>query len=87
MLIWVGEKEGLKIECPRNPKGEYPDEGSSAEVYTNPDPNAYVELELLAPLHTLNPGSEIEQKSIYTLYHRKPGMPVEGFRKEILRSE
>jgi hypothetical protein len=87
MLIWVGDKEALKIDCPRIVEGEYPDEGSSAEVYTNPDPNAYVELELLAPLHALKPGSEIEQKSIYTLYHRKPGMSVEDFGREIIQRE
>ena len=32
---------------------EYPDRGASAEVYTNPDPKEYVELEMLGPLARL----------------------------------
>ncbi len=83
-LIWVGEKEVLMIEAPRLSDADYPDAGSSAEVYTNPNPNAYVELELLAPLHALKPGSRIEQKSSYHLYHRKKGVSSEDFVREIL---
>ncbi len=32
----------------------YPDDGCAQEIYTNPDPLTYVELELLAPIQTLD---------------------------------
>jgi hypothetical protein len=83
MLIWVGEKEGVKIECRRTANSEYPDDGSSAEVYTNPDENAYVELELLGPLQFLEKGMKIEQASTYTLYDRPPGKSAEDFGRAI----
>jgi len=69
-LLWVGEKVMLLIESPRLPGGEYPDAGSSAEVYTNPDPFAYVELELLGPLQTLQPGEKTQRLSNYSLLRR-----------------
>jgi hypothetical protein len=40
-----------RVEAGQN----YPDEGCSQEIYTNPDPLKYVELELLGPIHTLEP--------------------------------
>ena len=46
---------------------EYPDEGSSAEVYTNSDPLKYVELEMLGPLQTLKVGDSVSQTNTYTL--------------------
>ncbi|MGD0831841.1 MAG: hypothetical protein ABR907_12910, partial [Terracidiphilus sp.] len=49
---------------------EYPDGGSVTEVYTNPDPLAYVELETLGPLATLQIGEQIERSAIYTILPR-----------------
>ncbi len=69
-LIWIDKKQVLTITCRRFPGMEYPDQGSSAEVYTNPDPLKYVELEMLGPLKTLNTGDEIELTSVYRLYSR-----------------
>ena len=66
-LIWVGERSVLQIESPRVANAEYPDQGSSAEVYTNADPLPYVELELLGPLTTMKTGDRIEQMMKYTL--------------------
>jgi len=66
-LIWVGERSVLQIESPRVANAEYPDQGSSAEVYTNADPLPYVELELLGPLTTIKAGDRIEQTMTYTL--------------------
>ena len=66
-LLWVGEKVSLRIDSPRIADAEYPDHHSSAEVYTNPDPLAYIELELLGPMHTLSVGDKTSQTSIYTL--------------------
>ena len=69
-LVWLGGKWVLRIESPRVPGAEYPDHGSSAEIYTNPDPLPYVELELLGPLRTLKPGDRMERVSTYTLSRR-----------------
>jgi Domain of unknown function (DUF4380) len=68
-LIWVGERSVLEIENsqPRVAGAEYPDQGSSAEVYTNADPLPYVELELLGPLHTMKVGDSIEHMVDYRL--------------------
>jgi len=78
-LLWVGPKTALRIESARVPGAEYPDKGSSAEVYTNPNPLTYVELEMLGPLHTLKPGDEISHSSAYTLFHRAD---IDAFLKE-----
>ena len=69
-LLWVGEKSALRIDSARTLGADYPDQGSSAEVYTNPDPLKYVELEMLGPLHTLKVGDKIEQVNTYTLIRR-----------------
>jgi hypothetical protein len=69
-LIWLGKKHILQIKSLRQPKTEYPDNGSSAEVYTNADPLPYIELETLGPLKTLKVGDKIEQTNYYTLRHR-----------------
>jgi len=44
-LLWIGDKHALRIDSLRAQGAEYPDKGSSAEVYTNPDPLKYVELD------------------------------------------
>jgi hypothetical protein len=74
-LLWVGEKTGLLIESPRVGSGDYPDHGSSAEIYTNPDALPYVEMELLGPLQTMKVGDRIQRSSSYTLFHRSESSP------------
>jgi hypothetical protein len=69
-LFWVGEKLTLQIDSPRVVRAEYPDQGSSAEIYTNSDPLAYVELEMLGPTQVMRAGDTIERTSIYTLRRR-----------------
>lgn len=69
-LLWIGEKTALRIDSARVPDAEYPDNGSSVEVYTSPDPLPYVELEMLGPLKTLKPGDKIERTNTYTLLRR-----------------
>lgn len=69
-LLWVGEKAMLRIDSPRVPGEEYPDQGSSAEVYTNPNPLIYVELETLGPLKMLRRGDKITRINTYTLLRR-----------------
>lgn len=77
-LIWVGTNLSLRIDAPRVPglsKTNYPDNGSSAEVYTNPNPAAYVELELLGPLSKLQIGETMELTTTYTLFRRRESDP------------
>lgn len=68
VLEWIGRKVSLRIESPRVAGADYPDNQSSAEVYTNPDPLPYIELELLGPVKKLSPGDRISQTSAYTLF-------------------
>lgn len=74
-LLWIGERVCLRIDAPRLKGMEYPDQGSSAEVYTNPDPLKYVELEMLGPLHDLKVGMSVYQTNVYTLSHRTEADP------------
>jgi hypothetical protein len=83
-LLWVGEKNMLRIDSPRVPGEEYPDQGSSVEVYTNPNPLIYVELETLGPLKTLKKGDKITRVNTYTLLHRGPRGGVEADAKNAL---
>ncbi len=50
-LIWIGEDSVLHMSAPRT-EGEYPDGGSSVELYTSAL-FPYVELELLGPMQTI----------------------------------
>jgi hypothetical protein len=78
-LLWVGEKHSLRIDSPRERKGQYPDKGSSAEIYTSADPLPYIELETLGPLHLMKPGDKIERVNTYTLSRRtKPTAEAEA---------
>ena len=69
-LFWVGKDSVLRIDSARKISGDYPDDGCSAEIYTNPDPLAYVELEMLGPLHKMVVGDKITRASSYTLLRR-----------------
>lgn len=75
-LVWVGARHALRIDAPRVAKAEYPDQGSSTEIYTNPDPLPYVELETLSPLHLLKAGDKIKSRNVYTLVHRRHLSPA-----------
>jgi hypothetical protein len=70
VVFWVGKDATLRIDSPRNLIGQYPDDGCSAEIYTNPDPMAYVELEMLGPLTKMVVGDTILRTSNYTLLRR-----------------
>jgi hypothetical protein len=78
-LIWVGPDAICEVESVRLTSGgregpdcfpEYPDNGASAEVYTNPDPKKYIELELLGPLQVLKAGERMERTSRYRLMRK-----------------
>jgi hypothetical protein len=56
---WLAaEKAGIRFEVSARvePNRDYPDDGCALEIYTNPDPNKYIELELLSPIVTIAPG-------------------------------
>jgi hypothetical protein len=84
-LLWVGEEAMLRIDSSRLPQQTYPDRGSSAEIYTNPDPLRYVELEVLGPVKKMVVGSTIHRTSTYTLMRRTELDPELEIRKELLR--
>ena len=72
-LLWVGTNSMLLMESPRISgvaETEYPDSGCSAEIYTNPNPTSYLEMELLAPLATLGGGNTSEMTVVYSLFRR-----------------
>jgi hypothetical protein len=69
-LLWVGEKFVVQIDSARVLGAEYPDQGSSVEVYTNPDPLKYIELETLGSLSGMKMGDRIERTNTYRLGRR-----------------
>jgi hypothetical protein len=80
-LLWVGDRCALRIDSPRVAGAEYPDRGSSAEIYTSPDPLRYIELEMLGPLIALKSGDRIERQNTYTLFRRTEPDPETEARK------
>jgi hypothetical protein len=87
-LLWVGTNVTLLIESPRTPgvaaKG-FPDSGCSAEVYTNPNPVPYIELELLGPLATLVTNDFLTATSVYTLFRRSQPTAMQEAEKILAR--
>jgi hypothetical protein len=71
-LIWQDKKWKVTIHSVRHAGREYPDQGSSAEIYTNPDPLGYVELEMLGPVQMLKVGDRISQTNKYRLERLNP---------------
>lgn len=47
--------------------GAYPDEGCNAEIYSNPDPLAYVELETLGPIQRIEPQRGVVLETVWEL--------------------
>lgn len=80
-LLWVGDRHALLIQSTLTPGATYPDNGSSAEIYTNPDPKTYVELELLGPLTRLAPGDRVSETLTYTLHRRRSPDPTVDARR------
>jgi hypothetical protein len=74
-LLWIGEKHCLLIENPREPRQSYPDRGSSTEIYTNPDPLKYIELEAMGPLKPLKATDRLRESLSYHLIRRAHPTP------------
>lgn len=70
-LVWVGKRWSLRIDVERDSAARYPDDGCSAELYSNPDPAGYVEMETLGPLHKLAVGQSLSATNVYTLSRRQ----------------
>ena len=81
LLTWIGDRYILRIESLRVANADYPDNGSSAEVYTNVDPLKYIELEMLGPLQVMSMGDKIERTNVYTLMRRSKKAPEAEARK------
>lgn len=74
-LVWVGERELLRVDIPRVTGADYADDGCSVEVYTNADPVPYVELETLGPLKLLRVGDRLSATNTYRLARRTAASP------------
>jgi hypothetical protein len=83
-LLWADAKWIMHIHAQRESEGEFPDKSSSAEIYTNPDPKKYVELETLGPLHTLKRRETLGRRQTYRLYRRNDG-PLDAQIASILK--
>lgn len=70
-MLWVGATDLLRIEIPRVAGGAYPDDGCSVEVYSNPDPVPYLELETLGVQRRLVAGDTLSATNTYTLFRRR----------------
>jgi hypothetical protein len=79
-LLWVGDGPDLLIEN-RTPARagvqETWHDGTHSQIYTSSDDaQSYVELELLGPLHELEPGQGASLTSRYTLIKRVETDPL-----------
>lgn len=79
-MAWVGAASVVRIDTEDGP-GEYPDGGCITQVYTNPDPLPYVELETLGPLTTMSVGDRIERTTVYRITPRSAPDPEAEARK------
>ncbi len=84
-IVWVGPKELLRVDIPRVPGANYTDDGCSAEIYTNPDPVPYVELETLGPVKTLRTGDRLSATNTYRLAQRTSANPEREVRALLAR--
>ena len=83
--MWAGERELLRIDIPRVPGADYPDDGCSVEIYTNADPVPYVEFETLGPLRTLHRGEQLSATNTYRLARRSTGAIEQDVRALLAR--
>lgn len=70
VLTWTGGGMRLRIERLADADGadpKFPDSGCHIEIYTNPDPLPYIEMETMGPLHTMRKGDRITAANVYTL--------------------
>ncbi|MGA2535217.1 MAG: hypothetical protein ABSF53_04320 [Terracidiphilus sp.] len=68
-LAWIGPTSVVRIDVEPQ-MGEYPDGGCITEIYTNPNPLNYVELETLGPMSYMNIGDRMHLNVTYTISPR-----------------
>jgi len=68
-MAWVGQTCVVRIDAEQG-AGEFPDGGCVTQVYTNPDPLHYVELETIGPLTLMSIGDCIQRTSVYRVSRR-----------------
>jgi hypothetical protein len=73
-LAWVGRGCVVWISAEVE-AGEYPDGGCVTQIYTNPNPLQYVELETVGPLKDLSPGDQLERTTTYRVTPRTMADP------------
>jgi hypothetical protein len=82
-LVWLGPDYLLRIDSPRHIYDPYPDDGSSSAILTSPDPQKYVQLEMLGPLTQVRVDHSISRRSTYTLLPRTELDPELEIRKQL----
>ena len=57
----IGEKNGVRFTLSQlvTPGANYPDDGCALEMYSNPDPAKYMELELMGPVEWVQPSESL----------------------------
>lgn len=68
-LLWTGNGISLKIERTSTPpaNAEWPDKGTRLHIYTNPDNQPYIEMEVMGALTTMKVGDKISSSNRYSL--------------------
>jgi hypothetical protein len=86
-LVWVGDRHTLLISgTPGEPTGVFAGEGNRAEIYVNPDPLRYVELETLGHLRTLRVGESTSCTNHYRLDEVREGETPKDAARRLLGS-
>ncbi|OUL23323.1 hypothetical protein BV378_21860 [Nostoc sp. RF31YmG] len=80
-LLWLGKTVAVRVDSARVQGVNYPDQESSAEIFTSADPDAFVELEFLSPLKTLKIGQRISLTTTYTLIRCKSAIAEQEARQ------
>ena len=76
-ILWMDDTTVLKIDSPRLPYRNYPENGVSTIVSTEADPEAFVQVDMLSPVKQVRKGDVLNQRSTYTLMRRSeldPGL-------------
>ena len=86
-LAWVGDRHTLLItSVPGEPTGVFAGEGNRAELYVNPDPLPYVELETLGHLRTLRVGESTACTNFYRLDEARADEAPKAAARRLLES-
>ena len=69
----IGEKDGIRFTLSQHvtPSANYPDDGCALEMYSNPDPAKYMELELMGPVEWVQPTESLTMVAHWKLERMK----------------